>query len=408
MNVAAEKPPSLALMIITGMLCTIVLVVFARLAYGLVLPAMRQGLGLSYSAAANLGTVTALGYLSLVMVAGMFAARWGARLAIILGLCSAAIGFFGLSFASDYWVLMVMMVLLGFGTAFGYTPLISLLGSWFPKRRGAVIGFANGGVGLGMLIAGTLVPYLTAADPADGWRTVWTLFGGSALLVVLVAAVVLRDPPQARPHDPATQPPLPRVRAAVYTNPHVVTVGLVYGVVGMTYIVQSIFMFSFALASDIPALTAGKMASAMGLLAIFAGPTWGWISDRIGRSNSLVVSMALSLFGTALPVIWPVELAFGAHYVILGLCVTGLFTSVLAASTETVHPRYAAVAVSFVTLFFASGQLIGPALAGLLVEWTGDFRLVFTFTCLLMAIGIFLCWHTRKSQSSVLAQTSTD
>ncbi|MAM00236.1 MAG: MFS transporter [Alteromonadaceae bacterium] len=396
MSSSSSRPP-LVPMVATGMLCTIVLVVFARLAYGLVLPAMREGLGLSYAAAANLGTVTALGYLILVMVAGAFAARWGARLAIIIGLCLATTGFVGLSLVSDYVALMVMMTLLGFGTAFGYTPLISLLGSWFPNRRGAVIGFANGGVGLGMLIAGALVPYLTSGQTPYDWRTVWALFACAGALVLVVAIMMLRNPPVHNATSDSAQIPLPLVRAGVYKNPHVITVGLVYGVVGATYIVQSLFMFSYTLDSGIPALTAGRLASMMGLLAIFAGPAWGWISDHIGRSNSLVLSMGFSFLGQVLPVIWPTLPVFVAHYVILGLCMSGLFTSVLAASTETVHPRHAAVAVSFVTLFFATGQLLGPALAGPMIEWTGGFRTLFACTSLLMLGSIFLCWHTRKS-----------
>lgn len=387
-------------LVLTGMLCTIVLVVFARLAYGLVLPAMRKGLGLSYSEAANLGTVTALGYLSLVMVAGLFAARWGPRLSIILGLSLAGLGALGLSLSSHYLMLMAMMALLGCGTAFGYTPLISLLGSWFPHRRGAVIGFANSGVGLGMLLAGALVPYLVLHDPSQGWRLVWALFGAGAVVVALVGAWVLKDPPRSTGQSPGRNPEQqPRShQVSVYRNPHVINVGLVYGIVGVTYIVQAIFMFSFALASGVPALTAGRLASMMGLLSMVAGPSWGWVSDRIGRSNSLVLCMGLAFVGTLLPVLQPSLHAFAAHYFILGLCVTGLFTSVLAASTETVAPHHAPIAVSFVTLFFACGQLLGPALAGLLIEWTGGFRLTFALTCGLMLFGVYLCWLTRRSQ----------
>lgn len=388
------------LMVLTGMLCTIVLVVFARLAYGLVLPGMREGLGLSYPEAANLGTVTALGYLALVMTAGVFAARWGGRLAIILGLAMACTGFVGLSLASNYFVIMAMMVLLGFGTAFGYTPLISLLGAWFPEKRGAAIGFANGGVGMGMLIAGTLVPWLTTTDPDDGWRTVWWVFAGAAFLVMIVVSVVLKNPPL--PDDgPSGSARLP-AKSAVYRNTHVINVGLIYGIIGCTYIVQTIFMFSYALASGIPAITAGKLASMMGLLSVFSGPAWGWVSDRIGRSNALVVCMSLSTTAMALPVLSPTLPAFTAHFVILGLCVSGLFTSVLAACTETVHPRLAPVAVSFITLFFAIGQLIGPALAGLLIEWAGGFREVFAIAACLMGGAIYLCWYTRKSQQRMM------
>ena len=43
---ANTTPPPIALSCILGMLCTLVAVVFARLAYGLVIPAMREDLNL--------------------------------------------------------------------------------------------------------------------------------------------------------------------------------------------------------------------------------------------------------------------------------------------------------------------------------------------------------------------------
>lgn len=397
----SPRPP-IPVMIAIGMMCTITLVVFARLAYGLVLPGMREGMGLSYPQAANLGTVTALGYLILLMVAGVFASRYGGKQAIFLGLCFAATGFTGLALSHNYWFSMAMMALLGSATAFGYTPLISLLGSWYPEKRGAVIGFANGGVGLGLFIAGVVVPWLSTRWPEDGWRFVWGLFAVSAAVVALVVAFFLRNPPRAGGSGGPADP-VPAARAGVYRNPHVINVGLIYGIVGMTYVVQTIFMFSFALESGIPTLTAGRLAAMMGLLGLLAGPFWGWVSDRLGRSNALVLCMAFCSGAMALPVISPTLPAFAAHFTIMGLCVSGLFTSVLAASTETVHPRLAPIAVSFVTLFFAVGQLIGPAVAGLLIEWTGGFRLVFTIAASLMAFGILLCWYSRKSQGRTSA-----
>ncbi|SFR74565.1 Sugar phosphate permease [Marinobacter daqiaonensis] len=397
-----DTRPPLPLMVATGMMCTITLVVFARLAYGLVLPGMRDGMGLSYAQAANLGTVTALGYLTLLMVAGVFASRYGGKQAIFLGLCFAAFGFTGLALSDNYWLSMMMMAMLGFGTAFGYTPLISLLGSWYPEKRGAVIGFANGGVGLGLFIAGALVPWLTTRFPEEGWRLVWGVFAIAALTVALVVAAFLRNPPRGGGSGSPSEP-VPAARSGVYRNAHVINVGLIYGVVGTTYIVQTIFMFSYALESGVPTLTAGRLAAGMGLLGMIAGPFWGWISDRLGRSNALVLCMTFCSGAMALPVISPTLPAFAAHYIIMGLCVSGLFTSVLAASTETVHPRLAPIAVSYVTLFFAIGQLIGPAAAGLVIEWTGGFQVVFAITSSIMAFGVLLCWYSRKSQQRMLA-----
>ncbi len=394
-----DKRPPFALMVATGAACTVVILVFARLCYGLVLPAMREGLGLSYVQAANLSTATALGYLLFVMVAGVFAARYGGKQAVLIGLLLVTGGFIGLTQARDYTTLLVLMVLLGTGTAFGYTPLISLLSNSFPKRRGAVIGFTNSGVGLGMLMAGALVPTLTGQNHLDGWRQVWQYFAYGGVAVAVLAILVLRNPPSstAKPDIapanplPATSPP----QISVFRNPHVCTVGLIYGVLGLTYIIQATFMYGYALETGVPVQTAGHLVSAMGILSIFAGPSWGWLCDRLGHATGLALSMTLALVATIPPVLWPVTSAFAFHFVVLGMSVSGMFTSVLAASTATVRPQQAAIAVSFVTLFYAIGQLIGPAIAGVLIEWSG-FRLTFACSCGVMVIGLWLCLRTRR------------
>ncbi len=400
--------PSVLLLVVTGILCTLVVVVFARLAYGLVLPAMREDLNLSYSSAANLGTITALGYLSFVMVAGMVAARRGPRLSILMGLAMAVLGFLGLSLASSYILLMLLMALLGLATAFAYTPLISLVGAWYPEKRATIIGWTNSGVGLGMLLTGAMVPWLTARNPYDGWRFAWLIFALAAVCAVVLVFLVLRDPPAVKrsPHTGSASSSL----SSVYRNPHVVIIGLLYGIVGITYIVQSIFMYSFMLEAGVEAGTAGRLVALMGFVSIFAGPSWGWAADRIGHAHALLICMTLSLVGTVIPVLWPVTPGFAAHYALMGISITGLFTSILAASTSTVQPAQAPVAVSFVTLFFAFGQLLGPAAAGLVIEWQGSFQLVFALSSAIMVVGIVLSRRSgqaqRRSRDSTLSTSA--
>ncbi len=381
----SEKRPPVLVIIPVSMLCTLVAIVFGRLAYGLLLPAMRDNLDLSYAQAANLGTVTALGYLVLLLYAGIFAGRHGGRRAVLIGLAVAALGFAGLSLFSHYWLLLLCMVLLGFGTAFTFTPLVSLLGAWYPEKRGLVIGFSGSGVGLGVLLTGVLIPlFLDNAGP-DAWRLVWASFSVAATLTIVMVAIWLRDPPRS--------PEFTTARAGLATvshNPHVRRMAILYGIVGMTYIVQTLFMYSFALDAGVAARTAGQLVALMGLVSIFSGPAWGGIADRLGHARALTFCMSLAIFATLLPVIWPTTSMFFLHFILAGFSVSGLFTAILAASTATVRPQHAAMAVSFVTLFFATGQLLGPALAGLLIDWRQEFRLTFSLSALLMLVGVFL------------------
>lgn len=381
-------------LLVSGMLVTLTAVALARLSFGLILPAMQAAFGLSYGQAGRLGTATALGYLALVMVAGGLASRRGGRLSILIGLACLVTGFFGLAVARDYTLLLLLMTLLGVGTAFSYTPLISLIGTWFAKRRGLAIGLLNSGVGSGLFLAGAVVPALTSADATNGWRLAWGVFGAVALVATICVVFFLPDPPAVAGGTNSTLAKSAAaesrrgLRREVFANSYVIIVGVVYAVVGLTYIVQAIFMFSYALAAGVDPVLAGRLAATMGLIGIVAGPVWGTVSDRLGRAVSLALAMAMAGIATALPVIWPTVVGFSGHYLLLGASVTGMFTSVLAAATETVSARAAPLAVSFVTMFFAAGQLVGPVAAGALIGEADRFRLTFGLsTAFILAAG---------------------
>ena len=140
----------------------------------------------------------------------------------------------------------------------------------------------------------------------------------------------------------------------------------------------------------------------MGMLGIVFGPVWGSLSDRLGRGQSLTLSMAMAFVSTLLPVLSPTLFGFAAHYLILGVAVTGMFTSSLAASTEWVNADQAPLAVSYVTLFFATGQLLGPTAAGWLIGDTEAFRLTFGVSTGLILLGVLLSIQlTRMSKASL-------
>ena len=106
----------------------------------------------------------------------------------------------------------------------------------------------------------------------------------------------------------------------------------------------------------------------------------------------------MTLVGTLIPVVWPVLGGFAAHFLIVGCTLSGMFGAILAASTETVAPHEAPLAVSYVTLFYAVGQFAGPAAAGLLIEYAGGFRTAFAACCVVLALGIVLTLRLGRRQ----------
>lgn len=378
---------------VIGMLTTIVVLAFARLSYGVVLPFMREGLDISYKQAGYLGTTSSLGYLCTVMFAGILSAKWGGKKTILLGISVVTMGLAGLSVTPSYPLTFMFMLLLGVGTAFTYTPLISLLVGWFPSHRGFVIGITTSGVGIGLLLSGMIVPYFASLSTGIGWRFSWGLFAAVSLAVTLVTFFFIKDPPS----DPAAANMRQKASTyEVYRNPKVILIGVIYGIVGITYIVQAIFVMSFMIDSGLETKVAGRLMAANGILSIFSGPIWGLISDRIGRRTALIFTMGLTAFSMIIPVFLPTLLGFTLHIVLLSCTVTGLFTLVQASSMDNVKPSEMPIAFGYATFYFALGQFIGPAIAGWLIEDFGGFKSAFIFSSLCLAVGLLLALKIKK------------
>ena len=147
--------------------------------------------------------------------------------------------------------------------------------------------------------------------------------------------------------------------------------------------------------------TAGMFMAMMGLMSVAAGPLWGWLSDFWGRGNALTASLALVTLGMGLPLLDQSLITFFLHFLVLGLSVNGMFALIQASATDQVAPRYIPIAFSFVTVFFASGQLVGPAVAGWLIESGGGFKVAFGFTFVVLAVGVYLTLRIRHFPDEV-------
>ncbi|MFT4103502.1 MAG: MFS transporter [Burkholderiaceae bacterium] len=384
--------PNTLVLLLAASLTAMVAIVFARLAYGLILPSMRAELGLGYREAGNLGTITALGYFLFILPGGLAATRWGARNTVIGGLLLVMLAFIGLAVAQSYLPIAVLMFALGVGTAYCFAPMLSLLVTWYPERRGLMIGYMTAGIGAGLFLIGLLIPWLIRLFGALGWRVSWGVFAVVTAVAALLVLLGAKDPPVAGDAGRQARPGAERWR--IYRNPRVLTVAVVYGIIGVSYIAQAIFMISFAEASGVASTTAGWLLSMSGLLSVISGPLWGLLSDRWGRGNTLLLTLSLLTAGMALPMFSQTVPAFFFHFVLFGLALNGSFTMVQAASTDQVAPRYIPIAFSYATLFFAGGQFIGPAIAGWLIE-AGGFRAALGFTCFALLVGIHLTLRIR-------------
>lgn len=386
--------PNMVITVLCGTLTSLVVIGLARLAYGVILPSMRIDLGFSYQQAGLLSTVTALSYVCFVLAGGLAASRWGAKASILFGMLTVVVGFTGLIVATNFWLIAILMGLLGIGAAFSFAPMVSLLAAWFPDHRGLVIGCMSSGVGLGILVTGLLVPFLFTSFGEQGWRVSWGVFAGIALIVATIIAFFVKNPPQTTASADGQLPS--DEKWLIYRNPRVLIVATTYGIIGLGYIVQTVFMVSFMVENGYSESIAGRFVAMSGLLSIAAGPLWGWVSDSWGRGNALATSIFLVIIAMTLPLIGQTLPHFFIHFLVMGVSINGVFAMIQTSATDQVAPRYIPIAFSFATLFFAVGQFLGPAIAGWLIGTTGGFTAAFGFTVLVLTIGFGLTLVIRR------------
>ena len=65
---------------------------FGRMSYGILMPFMKESLSLSYEQAGMLATTNSIGYLGMVLFAGILAAKWGSKRLVVFGTLLVATG----------------------------------------------------------------------------------------------------------------------------------------------------------------------------------------------------------------------------------------------------------------------------------------------------------------------------
>lgn len=346
-----------------------------------------------------------------MIIGGKFQDRHGPRKITLLGGVLFSAGVIGAGFTNSLdFLYMTYGILggLGQGTIGACTVANTL--KFFPDKRGLASGFVVSGLALGALVA---APVSSLVIEAYGVLTAFKLLGFVYLVIITTCALLMQTaPPDYRPAGwtPAT------ATATVSTRPDkdwrgLLTDPLFYGLWGMFHIaaISGLMVIGHAspIGQEVIRLDVQTAALAVGLLALgnAAGRIfWGWVSDKIGRYNAIVI--IFSLIGTLMVamtfVIQP--LPFMAVLAAIGLCyggVMGIFPSLTA---DMFGPQNLGMNYGIINTAFGAAAFIGPRLASYFKEVNhGDYTQAFLIAASLSIIGVLLTLFTRYKMSKEAA-----
>lgn len=366
----------------------------ARYAYAMLLPAMQAGLSLTYDRMGFIGTGNFIGYLMAVVLVPRILARLSPRRLVPLGLFLVGICMIGISRSNCFVEVLLLYLLVGIGSGLANIPMMSLVTYWFRSdQRGKAAGLMIGGNGAGIVLAGFLVPFLGRLFGAGAWRVDWLVLGLLSLAVAGAAALLLRDTPRELGVEPVGRPPAAGSEQFVcHERPGdglvLVRLGLLYLAFGATFMVYGTFMVTTMIREcGLSEGQAGFYWSWVGLFSLFSGVGFGLLSDRIGRKwgLALVFTIQTAAYLAAARsggVAW-----LTASIALYGAAVFAIPAIMAAAVGDYLGLSRAASAFATITLFFAFGQSVGPATAGLIADATGSFRPAYLLCAVLTAVA---------------------
>ena len=356
---------------------------FARMAYGIILPFMQEGLGLTTAQSGYLGTMLFLGYLLTVGLSGGLTMRIGAKSVLLVGGGAVVLGLVGLVFATNFWWAAITLFCAGAGSALVYTPLLSIAISLYPKKRGLVMGLLMSGAGVGMLLSGLLVPLLLQYFPTFGWRSAWLTFAVLTQLVVLLAFWTIKQPRYAE-KDTAQE------KTTSWRSKQLYIIAGIYFAVGLVYLIPNLYQTSYMISLGLSNELAGSVYAIAGIVSIGGAPFWGMLADKIGVRKALTSALLLSVAGDLVPIMLENIGGFLLSSIIWGSSLGGVLLLIQMKASQQVSSQYVASAIGFISIFYAAGQMMGPGLAGWLIEYFGGFPVAYGFGATIFFLCILL------------------
>jgi OFA family oxalate/formate antiporter-like MFS transporter len=323
----------------------------------------------------------------LVPVEGWFVDRFGPKIVVLIGGVLVGIAWVMNAFADSLTLLYIAAAIGGVGAGAVYGTCIGNALKWFPDRRGLCAGLTAAGFGAGSAL--TIVP-IQAVIASSGYEAAFLWFGLGQGVVVVAVSLLLRAP---RPGEtPAAQAkvqqslrdyaPWEMVQSPIFWVMYAMFV--LVGAGGLMATAQLAPIAKDFQIDGVPVsligITLPALTFALSIDRILNGvtrPFFGWVSDNIGRENTMLIAFGLEAIG-----IWALA-QFGQDpvmFVVLSGVVFfawgEIYSLFPSTCTDVYGVKYATTNAGLLYTAKGTASLLVP-LGNVLAQATGSWQAVF-------------------------------
>ena len=352
----------------------------------------------------------------LVPIEGYLVDRFGPRWVVVVGGVLCAIAWALNSVAASLAMLYLAAALAGIGAGAVYGTCIGSAVKWFPGRRGLAAGVTAAGFGMGSAL--TIIPIANMIK-SSGYEQTFLTFGLVQGIVVVILGFLLLVPPasiltaKVAPGAGRAQATWSQmIKTPVFWVMYVMFVLMAAG--GLMATAQLAPIAKDFKIDTIPVslvgITLPALTFALTIDRVLNGltrPFFGWVSDHIGRENTMFIAFgleglgifALYKFGTD-PVLFVilsglVFFAWGEIY--------SLFPATV---TDTYGAKFATTNTGLMYTAKGTASLLVP-LANVLTTMTGSWQAVFLTAAGMNILAALLAMFVLKPMRSTYIKRAT-
>ncbi|GJE28269.1 oxalate/formate MFS antiporter [Methylobacterium organophilum] len=340
----------------------------------------------------------------LVPVEAWFVDRYGPKIVVCFGGFMIALSWVLNAHADSLALLYAAAVVGGIGAGSVYGTCVGNALKWFPHRRGLAAGATAAGFGAGAAI--TVVPIAKMIE-TSGYQDAFLYFGLGQGAVVIALSFLLRKPstlvPVTRknlrlPQTTVDRTPREAVRTPVFWVMYVMFVMVASG--GLMAAAQIAPIAHDFKVADVPVSLFGMQMAALTLAIsldrIFDGfgrPFFGFVSDNIGRENTMFIAFSIAALATIMligygrtPIVF--VLATACYFAVFG----EIYSLFPATCGDTFGSKYAASNAGLLYTAKGTAAFIVPfaSMLSAAYGWTAVFALVIGFNITAAALALFV------------------
>jgi MFS transporter, OFA family, oxalate/formate antiporter len=354
----------------------------------------------------------------LVPVEGYLVDRFGPRWVVVVGGVLCGIAWALNSIADSLAMLYLAAAVGGIGAGAVYGTSIGNAVKWFPGRRGLAAGLTAAGFGAGSAL--TVIPIANMIK-AGGYEQTFLVFGMAQGIVVVILGYLLMAPPASILTAPTKVAPGAGRAQATWTEmiktPIFWVMYLMFVLMGAGGLMATAQLAPIAKdfkVADVPVsligITLPALTFALSLDRVLNGitrPFFGWVSDHIGRENTMFIAFALEGLGIfALAKFGGDPVAFVILSGLVFFAWGEIYSLFPATVTDTFGAKYATTNTGLMYTAKGTAALLVP-LGNVLMASTGNWLAVFVIGASMNIVAAILAILVLKPMRAAYTKRTT-